>query len=296
MTEEHVDTLKKLLGGSDLSSVKQGIALWGSLTPIFEHTTELLKHFTEEPVHSILTQENATAVFKGYDQQSYLGLWLLTELARFPEMNQLTKAKLELVIVKSNITELPENITALSNIQKIELDEDAWRYLEQDLYQLSSLESIEMFGSWSFFGHSEPVYISEDIQKLQNLKNLTFCETKLVKLPDSIGSLPKLESLRVNNTPIESLPKTLGNLKTLRYLCILGTGFEELPDVIKALDGLQELDIEQVPLKNNRVPDWVMQLPSLTYLQMNETTEEELERLKKLGPNVDILAEGLAPI
>ena len=135
-----------------------------------------------------------------------------------------------------------------------------------------------------------------NIQKLQNLKNLTFCETKLVKLPDSIGSLPKLESLRVNNTPIESLPKTLGNLKTLRYLCILGTGFEELPDVIKALDGLQELDIEQVPLKNNRVPDWVMQLPSLTYLQMNETTEEELERLKKLGPNVDILAEGLAPI
>lgn len=93
----------------------------------------------------------------------------------------------------------------------------------------------------------------------------------------------------------ESLPETLGNLKTLRYLCILGTGFEELPEVIKKLDGLQELDIEQVPLKNNRVPDWVMQLPSLTYLQMNETTEEELERLKKLGPNVDILAEGWAP-
>lgn len=124
------------------------------------------------------------------------------------------------------------------------------------------------------------VEITEDIDKIKDLRILQACCNYLTTLPSQIGSLVNLKVLVLSKNRIQRLPEEVGLLKNLRELNLSQNMLFSLPEGISSLKALNALHID-----NNlftTLPTTIGRLHSLKYLNIsnNRIQNIPLEILK----------------
>ncbi|WP_200976307.1 energy transducer TonB [Echinicola sp. 20G] len=107
--------------------------------------------------------------------------------------------------------------------------------------------------------------LPEEFCKLKNLKVVGLGDNKFEIIPKEIYQLEKLEMLDFGNNKIEIIGGEISNLKNMKLLIISKNKLRSLPPSIKELESLEQL-----------------------YLKGNKISKEEIEKLRKDMPTVEI--------
>ena len=163
---------------------------------------------------------------------------------------------------QGNLKSLPEAITKMSKLTKLEIIN----------HKLDSLPEV--------------------IGKLANLESLTINRNSLKGLPANIGDLTKLRSLSLDNNQIISLPESLWNLLNLETLILSDNKITSLSEQIGALQRLEWLMLNGNNLLS--IPDSLLKLPNLKRIGIernpgfSETSMAVIEALREKGCKVDL--------
>lgn len=196
------------------------------------------------------------------------------------------------------LTEVPESLGQLAQLQTLDLSYNQLTALPESLGKLKQLQSLALSGN-------QLTSLPEWLGELKQLQSLRLIRNQLTSLPESIGKLTRLVELELFHNPIEALPSTVGCLVGLTKLDIRQTRLRTLPREIGLLTSLEYLligkgDIEfeggsrmGCEVRDGRLeelPDEIGQLGSLEWLalggnQLHElpSTLGSLESLKSLN-------------
>ncbi|MEG4091539.1 leucine-rich repeat domain-containing protein [Microcoleus sp. Pol12B4] len=165
------------------------------------------------------------------------------------------------------LTELPEAIASLTQLQHFDLS------------------------------RNELTELPDAIASLTQLQQLDLSDNQLMELPEAIGSLTQLKLLNLNDNKLTSLPNCLGNLNKLEKIQLSSNQLDEIPLVLRRLNLLKELYIPRNKLRI--IPHWIGELQLLESLSLsgNQITNlpDSIKNLLKLKilwlgaefPNID---------
>lgn len=183
----------------------------------------------------------------------------------------------KLDLSQMNLTELPESLGQLAQLQSLNLLGNELRDLPKSLSQLTQLQTLDLWGNYL-------TALPESLGKLTQLWWLNIARNQLTALPKWIGQLERLRSLDLSYNKLRALPEWLGELRQLRELELAGNGFTSLPERFDCLQQLQVLDVSE-----NRLTDLPASLGQLrqlkTFFCTNNPLNPELAAAYKEGLN-----------
>jgi Leucine-rich repeat (LRR) protein len=112
----------------------------------------------------------------------------------------------KLYLYSKGISELPESIGKLVNLQILYLVNNQLKNLPESIDKLIRLQGL-------YLENNKLTTLPESIGKLVNLKELQLVSNQLTTLPESIGKLVKLEYLSLENNRLTILPASILNIK-----------------------------------------------------------------------------------
>ncbi|MEM8637445.1 MAG: COR domain-containing protein [Cyanobacteria bacterium P01_G01_bin.54] len=164
--------------------------------------------------------------------------WGLTEL---PEViTSLTQLQ-RLYLDNNQLTELPEVITSLTQLQRLYLDNNQLTELPEAIAALTQLQRLDL-------NNNQLTELPEAIAALTQLEELYLEDNQLTELPEAIASLTQLKWLELNNNQLTELPEVITSLTQLQRLDLNNNQLTELPEAIASLTQLEELYLEDNPL------------------------------------------------
>lgn len=116
--------------------------------------------------------------------------------------------------------------------------------LPSELWTMTQLKRLEL-DCWNY----SPIEISNELENLVNLEDLSLDGIYLYKFPMAIIKLTKLKELTLMINKIKEIPSEIGKLKNLERLAILGNDMNELPKEIGKLTKLKKLYLQNNKLK-----------------------------------------------
>ena len=180
------------------------------------------------------------------------------------------------------LTELPESLCQLTQLQSLYLSSNQLTTLPESLVQLTQLRRLEL-------DDNQLTSLPEWLGQLTKLHDLSVSQNQLIALPESLGYLKQLYQLVVTKNHLTSFSVLGGQFQSLRRLVlgyiIGGNPIRALPDDIRLLS-LRELCLANCQL--TYVPDWIGDIEGLTELDLRNN------RLNDLPPsvaNLDQLSE-----
>jgi Leucine-rich repeat (LRR) protein len=183
---------------------------------------------------------------------------------------------------------LPEELTKLSSLKKIDLVEMQKLDIRQALSVVSQIEGLEELDlSYSISGtEEENKGLIDDLAKLKNLKKLYIAEARVIGDESFWGVVSQLESLEelvMSDTP-SYLTDDVFKLKKLKKLNISWTDIEEIANVDKFPPSLEELKFKTSNLKE--FPKQIINSPGLKSVNLFsndiKTIPEEIGDMKQL--------------
>jgi len=176
------------------------------------------------------------------------------------------------------INTLPEGIRQMKNIVELEILNTGLTTLPEWIGELTKLKSLELQINRKL------THLPASIGNLVNLERLILRTNILTRLPASIGNLRNLENLELNNNKLTTLPASIGNLTKLRTLDLSGNKLTTLPTSIGKLRNLEDLNLYLNKLTT--LPESIGKLTELEYLNLSDnkltTLPESIGNLKKL--------------
>jgi hypothetical protein len=142
----------------------------------------------------------------------------------------------ELYLSKMELTELPESLGTLTQLQYLYLYDNYLTEIPEWMGQLNQLYFLHLFNNMI---SKLPISLAN----LSNLQVLHLNSNKLTTLPDSISQLNQLKLLYLNDNELQKLPESLGNLLNLKQLFLNRNELDSLPDSIGRLSQLQLLNL-----------------------------------------------------
>ena len=183
----------------------------------------------------------------------------------------------ELDLSQKGLTEIPEEISQLSNLTTLNLNGNQIKEIPRAIAQLANLTSLNL-------KFNQIKEIPEAIAQLANLKELNLSKNQIKEIPDAIAQLHNLGILDVSHNQISCIPESITRLPNLTDLVLYVNQIKSIPIVIFQLKNLQYLVLSNN--KINNIPKTVSQLENLQelYLSFNHitTVPEELFLLKNL--------------
>ena len=143
----------------------------------------------------------------------------------------------------SVLTELPESLRQLSNLQVLIVRENKLTKLPTWIGDLKQL-------SWLDLAFNNIRSLPNSLKRLTQLNLLDLSNNRLTSLPEWIGELTELQSLSLYKNKLTTLPQSLGNLLQLQMLDLSSNQLPTIPDNISRLKRLQML-----LLSNNQFRD-----------------------------------------
>jgi Leucine-rich repeat (LRR) protein len=165
------------------------------------------------------------------------------------------------------LTKIPPQIAQLSQLKRLDLDNNQIVTIPDAITQLSNLQYLYLF-------NNQIVEIPDAIAQFSNLQILSLNNNKIVEIPDTITKLPNLQELWLGNNQIVEIPDAITKLPNLRILYLRNNQIVEIPDAIAQLSNLQYLY-----LNNNQIveiPDAIAQLSQLKTLWLNNNQIVEI--------------------
>ena len=149
----------------------------------------------------------------------------------------------DLQITKNKITNIPVEISNLTNLQKLNLNYNLLTSIPSTIGSLSRLEILNC-------GSNRLTSIPSEIGNLANLQILDLSSNGFTTVPSFIGNLINLEYLDFSGNLLTSLPTTIGNLIKLKSIGLHENQLTSLPIEIGNLTKLQGLSLTQNKLIN----------------------------------------------
>lgn len=231
--------------------------------------------------------------------------------------NTLKEALINPIRVKSldvsgqNLTQLPDEITRLINLEKINIGSNPELDLVQAFDILKQLRSLNIL--WLTDGKIET--IPDNISELKFLEELWLDNNKLISFPEPVKQLRNLKYLRLFNNKIKNLSFKKEELPSLIYIDLCYNKFETFPVELSALPSLKRIliwhnsiskiptsikrfsNIEEINLENNNLnslPKEFGQLKSIKklYLRGNKLTDKRINPVYKLYGLTDLDLQG----
>ncbi|MGF1519862.1 MAG: COR domain-containing protein [Nodosilinea sp.] len=189
---------------------------------------------------------------------------------------------IELDLSGLGLTELPEAIASLTQLQSFNLSRNQLTELPEMIASLTQLQELNL-------SSNQLTELPEAIASLTQLQTLDLAENQLTELPESIGSLDELRELILYENQLKRLPVSLGNLKLLRDLNICINSIVELPSSFGQLSKIERLILGAGGGGNplNVLPTQILQLKSLIELWIRNcnlsTVPEWISEFKNLA-------------
>ncbi|WP_346292191.1 leucine-rich repeat domain-containing protein [Sphaerothrix gracilis] len=180
----------------------------------------------------------------------------------------------ELDLRSLKLTEGPELIGHLMNLQKLNLGGDFWKSsrnrlaeLPEAIASLTQLQSLDLSGN-------QLTELPEAIASLTQLQTLDLSANQLTELPETIASLTQLQTLNLSRNQLTELPEAIASLTQLQTLDLSANQLTELPETIASLTQLQTLDLSENQL--TELPEAIALLTQLQELYLSKTQLREL--------------------
>ena len=165
----------------------------------------------------------------------------------------------ELDLSGLGLTEVPEAIASLTQLETIDLSYNQLTELPEAIAALTQLQTL-------YLSSNQLTELPEAIGYLTNLEDLSIYYNKLTELPKSIVNLTQLSRLGLSDNPFGNLPIDIQKLMALEELYIGNIGLSSLPDWVGNLYALKELEIDGNQLRE--LPDSLGNLVRLKRLYL----------------------------
>ena len=188
-------------------------------------------------------------------------------LSSLPESLSLLKNLQRLDLDNNELSSLPESLSSLKKLQYLRLSNNQLSSLPESLSKLRNLRSLAL-------DNNQLSSLPESLSLLKNLQRLDLDNNELSSLPETLSSFKKLQYLRLSNNQLSSLPESLSKLQNLRSLALDNNQLSSLPESFSKLYKLQRLD-----LHHNQLSSLPESLSSLRNLQILDLDSNELSSL-----------------
>jgi len=180
---------------------------------------------------------------------------------KIEQARQSRATELDLNLIE--LTELPESLAQLTELQSLNLSTSQLTMLPDWLGQLSQLESLTL-------NSTRLGRIPDSIRRLQKLRDLDVADTGLTAIPAWLGELVSLENLWLDWNKITKLPESLGELHNLKRIYLgqsRGNPLISFPECLRQLTGIEALVANDCQLKS--LPEWIGELRALERLELS---------------------------
>ncbi|XP_059417553.1 leucine-rich repeat-containing protein 58-like isoform X1 [Carassius carassius] len=185
----------------------------------------------------------------------------------------------QLYLCYNRMTVLPESISLFSNLEFLDISNNALSVISEDITRLNKLKTLiaknnrlndsslpKDFGSLrlevlNLSGNRFEEMPSQCLQLLW-LQSLSLGGNRLKSIPAEIKSLASLELLYLGGNQISSIPAELANLPSLCYLVLCDNRIQSVPPQLNKLHSLRSLS-----LHNNLLTYLPREILSLVHLQ-----------------------------
>jgi internalin A len=182
------------------------------------------------------------------------------ELTELPEsLGRLTQLQ-TLYLSSSKLTALPEWLGGLTQLRSLDLSDSRLKTLPEWLGGLTQLQSLDLSGN-------RLKALPESLGGLTQLQELYLSHNRLKALPESLGQLARLETLDLSHNQLKALPESLGQLARLETLDLSTNQLTMLPESLGGLTQLQTVDLSSNQLTT--LPELLRKLASLEELHLH---------------------------
>lgn len=225
---------------------------------------------------------------------------------------------------RQHITQLPKEITQLTNLEKIDMGSNPELDLNQAfdlLKQIKSLKELELTdcklktipNNISQLSNLEELSLDDNeltefpapIKQLNNLKYLSLFSNNIQKLHFKNGELPHLVYINLCYNQFKTFPVQLSALSNLKRIIIWYNQISKIPKSIKQLKNIEEINLEgnnltSIPkefgqltsiqtlcLRDNRLPD--SRIHMIYKLQNLKNLDLQGNHIKELSSEVENL-------
>jgi len=160
---------------------------------------------------------------------------------------------------KEKLTELPESLGQLTQLQSLNLSHNQLTALSESLGKLTQLESLNL-------ARNQLTSLPEWLGQLTQLQTLILSSNQLTSLPKWLGQLTQLRTLSLSNNQLSALSERLAQLMQLEELNLQTNHLAMLPESLGRLTQLQILNLVDNQLA--ALPEWLGQLTQLQILRL----------------------------
>jgi hypothetical protein len=139
------------------------------------------------------------------------------------------------------LTELPEAIASLTQLQLLDLSNNKLTELPEAIASLTQLQQL-------YLSNNQLRKLPEAIASLTQLQLLNLSNNQLRELPEAIASLTQLQQLYLSNNQLTEVPESLASLTQLQQLDLDDNPLTELPEALASLTQLRQLYLDDNPL------------------------------------------------
>jgi len=152
----------------------------------------------------------------------------------------------ELSLSNMGLTEVPESIGELTQLQSLDLSNNKLTTLPESLGQLTQLHRLDLYAN-------QLITLSDSLGNLQALNELwigngTDGGNPITEVPNFARGLKNLEILDVSQSQVNCIPEWISELHLLRSLYLNPSKVSDLPNSLVQLDKLKTLDLQGSPL------------------------------------------------
>ncbi len=179
----------------------------------------------------------------------------------------------ELDLSDMGLTEVPEAIGQLTNLQKLNLGGKFWKDSKNQLTKVPEVIFSLTQLQWLDLDNNQLTEVPAALAALTQLQSLSLNNNQLTEVPAALAALTQLQSLSLDNNQLTEVPEVIFSLTQLQSLSLNKNQLTEVPAALAALTQLQSLSLDNNQL--TEVPEVIFSLTQLRalYLDNNQLTE-----------------------